>query len=477
MGCSSSTQTQSQESSRPVTKTGVTNGLKQSAASDGNASTPYKNEICLDKKKQCAIKARVDAQDKTRPTNNLGAKETMVVMPAIDGASFTCEEGNAGETGSPDSRERDQMEYLRSTDKAKYPQASEESVPPTSAGNNETPGIDEKDNDGEIKNGTQSAGRFVEIEIFGTIKEIKPLRSDGEEETLETVEYSQHQGMAQEADPQRTAEETKHLVTSVETEPQEIVEEIQHVETERETGMLEENNHVEIAEETETSGTLEETEHEETAGETKPSGILEESECEEETVIETEPSGTLKEPEHEETSGETKPSGMIEKTELEETSGETKPSEKMEKTEHEGTAGETEPAGTVEKKALVTSEKHTLLATVEDNEFPEVLEGDQPLEATGKNRVEKTQQVETVEGNKPKIAEGTEENMKPLTEVDREIHMNEEDEAIEGETGERVETEMHSEIVSEGSETKEEETGEAVDTTAATEMELTNSKK
>ncbi|XP_057593316.1 glutamate-rich protein 5 [Hippopotamus amphibius kiboko] len=37
-----------------------------------------------------------------------------------------------------------------------------------------------------------------------------------------------------------------------------------------------------------------------------------------------------------------------------------------------------------------------------------------------------------------------------------------------GETGEKVETEMENENVSEGAETKEEETGEAVDLSAAT---------
>ncbi|PNJ43900.1 ERICH5 isoform 2, partial [Pongo abelii] len=37
-----------------------------------------------------------------------------------------------------------------------------------------------------------------------------------------------------------------------------------------------------------------------------------------------------------------------------------------------------------------------------------------------------------------------------------------------GETGEKVETEMENEKVSEGAETKEEETGEAVDLSAAT---------
>ena len=39
-----------------------------------------------------------------------------------------------------------------------------------------------------------------------------------------------------------------------------------------------------------------------------------------------------------------------------------------------------------------------------------------------------------------------------------------------GETGETVETEMESEKVSEGAETKEEETGEAMDLSAATQI-------
>ncbi|KAK2507629.1 hypothetical protein MC885_016453 [Smutsia gigantea] len=47
------------------------------------------------------------------------------------------------------------------------------------------------------------------------------------------------------------------------------------------------------------------------------------------------------------------------------------------------------------------------------------------------------------------------------------IHTNEEDQHIEDETGEKVETEMENEKVSEGTETKEGETGEAVDLSAA----------
>ncbi|KAK4827496.1 hypothetical protein QYF61_018796 [Mycteria americana] len=62
-------------------------------------------------------------------------------------------------------------------------------------------------------------------------------------------------------------------------------------------------------------------------------------------------------------------------------------------------------------------------------------------------------------------------------EIIKKVHITEEDHLIEGETGEQVETELLSEIVSGGPETKEEETGEAVDGAAATEIETANSKE
>ncbi|XP_051826860.1 glutamate-rich protein 5 [Antechinus flavipes] len=589
MGCSSSTQTQNQESSRPVNKTGVTNGLKQSATSDGNSSSPYENEICLDKTKQCTTEGKVDANDKTGPTNILLAGDPRVMMPfAADSASSTCEEGYPEKAGSPSSGERVQTEYLKSTDETKNPEASKESVPPISAGKNELPATDEK-NDREIEKSTQPIGKIAELEIFGIVKEMKSLKTAREIEPPET-EHSQHLEMSEEADLQRTMKEDKHLITSEETEPQEIVEDIQHINTDRRAEMLEKNNYVGTSGETETSGTLEEAEYEGTAGETKPSGTCKVTEHEEagrkmeplgthtesEGIAgETKPSGMMEEIEHEETPGETKPSGMMEEIEHEETLGETKSSEMMEGTEHEGTPGETkplgmmegtehegtpgetkplgmmeeteyegitgetkplgmmketehegisggikpsgmmektehegtpgetkslgmmeeiehegtpgetEPSGAMKKMTLVTGEKNNLQGIVEDNEFPEIVGEIQSLRAAGKNdhsravrgtelpeRVEKILLVETVGGTQPPIIdEGPQENMKPVMEVAREINMNEENQAIEGETGERVETETHSEIVSKGSETKEEETGEAVDTTTFTEIE------
>ncbi|XP_030405449.1 glutamate-rich protein 5 isoform X1 [Gopherus evgoodei] len=66
-------------------------------------------------------------------------------------------------------------------------------------------------------------------------------------------------------------------------------------------------------------------------------------------------------------------------------------------------------------------------------------------------------------------AELAEGSVSPVTEIVRKVQSNEEDQLIEGKTGEKEETEKHTELVSEGTETKEEEeTGEAVDATAAT---------
>ncbi|CAM4500786.1 glutamate-rich protein 5 [Caretta caretta] len=78
----------------------------------------------------------------------------------------------------------------------------------------------------------------------------------------------------------------------------------------------------------------------------------------------------------------------------------------------------------------------------------------------------------------PPPAGPAEGSVSPVTQIIRKVQSNEEDQLIEGETGEKVETEKHSELVSEGTETKEEkETGEAVDATAATEIEATNNEE
>ncbi|KAM9574139.1 glutamate-rich protein 5 isoform 2-T2 [Guaruba guarouba] len=63
-----------------------------------------------------------------------------------------------------------------------------------------------------------------------------------------------------------------------------------------------------------------------------------------------------------------------------------------------------------------------------------------------------------------------------VVEIIEKVHITEEDHLTEGEMGEQVETELLSETVSRGSETKE-ETGEAVDSAAGTEIETASHKE
>ncbi|XP_060099438.1 glutamate-rich protein 5 isoform X2 [Heteronotia binoei] len=112
----------------------------------------------------------------------------------------------------------------------------------------------------------------------------------------------------------------------------------------------------------------------------------------------------------------------------------------------------------------------------------ELTEGDEPVsitEAANAQPPEITQDakpelVRPTEGSTPEPLVTAEEDFNLVTEMVKELQIEEEEQLIEGEMGEKVETEMHSEIVSEGSETKEEETGEA---TAATEIEATNNEE
>ncbi|XP_053915165.1 glutamate-rich protein 5 [Cuculus canorus] len=64
-----------------------------------------------------------------------------------------------------------------------------------------------------------------------------------------------------------------------------------------------------------------------------------------------------------------------------------------------------------------------------------------------------------------------------VVEAIEKVHTTEEDHLIEGETGEQVETELLSEIVSGGPGTKEEETGEAVDGAEVTKIETAKNKE
>ncbi|XP_071660019.1 glutamate-rich protein 5 [Patagioenas fasciata] len=89
-----------------------------------------------------------------------------------------------------------------------------------------------------------------------------------------------------------------------------------------------------------------------------------------------------------------------------------------------------------------------------------------PGEDTGSPAPGPAEDTELVEGSDSSVVE-----------IIEKVHITEEDHLIEGETEEQVETELLSELVSGGPETKEDETGEAVDDAAATEIETANNKE
>ncbi|XP_077604285.1 glutamate-rich protein 5 [Crocuta crocuta] len=126
------------------------------------------------------------------------------------------------------------------------------------------------------------------------------------------------------------------------------------------------------------------------------------------------------------------------------------------------------------QETLGKDEHSQLLETVpRENETPEVLEESQFAETAGNNDLlhKAPEGLGNMEQIQPEGIVGSVEHPAGILEtganMEMVIHTNEEDQHIEGETGEKVETEMENENVSDGAGTKEEETGEAVDLSAA----------
>ncbi|XP_027308305.1 glutamate-rich protein 5 isoform X2 [Anas platyrhynchos] len=123
-----------------------------------------------------------------------------------------------------------------------------------------------------------------------------------------------------------------------------------------------------------------------------------------------------------------------------------------------------EPEGT--EPLPVGSEESSELPSVWREESTEPSPPPTPAEDAGSPPPDPSEDSGLVEGSDSSVVE-----------IVNKVHVTEEDHFIEGETGEQVETELLSEIVSGGPETKEEETGEAVDGAAATEIETANNKE
>nr|XP_014429485.1 glutamate-rich protein 5 isoform X2 [Pelodiscus sinensis] len=79
MGCSSSTQTQTQDSNRPAAKPSDTNGLQKC---DENSPITEENETIPDQTKLDSMEEVDLTPEETKPSENLPAKETEVLIPA-----------------------------------------------------------------------------------------------------------------------------------------------------------------------------------------------------------------------------------------------------------------------------------------------------------------------------------------------------------------------------------------------------------
>ncbi|KAF6099244.1 glutamate rich 5 [Phyllostomus discolor] len=189
------------------------------------------------------------------------------------------------------------------------------------------------------------------------------------------------------------------------------------------------------------------------------------------------------------TAREMKPLRIAEKMPLPEAGREPQPQEAMGKPPLlETVPRETEVPGILEGSQLVeTTKEHEVQETLGRDEqsqllktmprekgFPEIPEGSQLVKTAVKNDLihKAPEGPENMEQIQPEGVVGSMEHPAgvPETGTDvemvRKINTNKEDHHIEGETGEKVETEK--EEVSKGAETQEEETGEAVDLSAAT---------
>ncbi|XP_037659475.1 glutamate-rich protein 5 isoform X2 [Choloepus didactylus] len=208
------------------------------------------------------------------------------------------------------------------------------------------------------------------------------------------------------------------------------------------------------------------------------------------TAGERDPAGTVKGPENPRTAREMKPLETSEEKQLLETAGELQ-AQKTGGNDEQLHLPETVPKGSESPEILEESqfvdtaeeqqlqetgggdEQPQLLETIpKENEMPEMLGRNQLVETAVKN--DSLHKMPKGPGNMEQIQpEGIVESMKQQAteanvEMVRNIHTSEEDQQVEGETGEKVESEVVNEKVSEKAEKKEEETGEAVGPSAAT---------
>ncbi|KAF7474949.1 glutamate-rich protein 5 [Marmota monax] len=214
-----------------------------------------------------------------------------------------------------------------------------------------------------------------------------------------------------------------------------------------------------------------------TAGERNSSGTREDAENPP-TVAVMQPPGTMENIQPLETDGELQPPEATGKDEqsqfLEAIPKENKSPEMLEGSQFVETNEEQKFQETVGNE-----EQSQLLETIsKENLTSEILYRSQSVQTPVMNDLLHTTSdgPENMEQIQPERIVGSVEQPEGIpetaanVEMAGKIHTNQADQHTEGETGEKVETEMENENVSERAETKEEETGEAVDLSAATEL-------
>ncbi|XP_023372701.1 glutamate-rich protein 5 [Otolemur garnettii] len=445
MGCSSSTLNKAGDSSR-----------FRSVTSNEHFSTTEKSESCFAQPKPCTLGRESALYDNTQ-------RESLPPLGKLKVSAVSTANGVKSLSEQPLEKN-----VAPGKDAVDHSESTEETQPTEGpGGKDDTPGTEEEKKDVQAVTGARPLKGSAEAEHLGTKVEGQPLRTAGERVSPGTVEGDENPPPAGEMKLLGTTGNILPLETAIELQPQEAMgkdEQGQLLETipkeDESPEVLEGSQLVEIAQEQHLQATPEKQEQ---------SQLLETIPKEDESPDVLEGSQLVE---------------IAEEQQLQATPGKQEESQLLEtilkKDESPEVLEGRRLVEIAEEQQLQATpgkqEQSQLLETIpKEDKSPEVLEGSQlvetpvmndPLHKTpeGPGRVDQIQ-LEGIVGSLEHSAGTAEPGAR--VEMTRKVHSNEEDQHIEGETGEKMETEMENEEVSEGAETKEEETGEAVDLSAA----------
>ncbi|XP_054548064.1 glutamate-rich protein 5 isoform X1 [Talpa occidentalis] len=376
-------------------------------------STTEVNESCIAQPKPCTLERESTFYGKTqRESRPPSEKLKISVISTGNGVNSLCEQPPT----------KDAVAQPGSTENIQLPERTKEHGLSQPGGKDDTQGAEEK-KAVEVVTELEPLKGNAEIEPIGTEAMCQPLRTAGQSESPGAVEGTENIQCAAEMRPLETAEKSPPLEAARELQAQDEV-------AQDEESLIPET----VPKETESPEILEQSNQ-----------LVENSE--EQQLGKEEQSQFLAAAKGNESAEVLERSQLVEGAEeqqLQETMGKDMQSQ--------------------------------LLETIPKENSPEILQGRHFMESAVKNDLlHKTSEVPgNMEEIQPEGVVGSMESPVGISETEttvdvaREIHTNEEDQHIEGETGEKVETEMENKKLSEGTETKEEETGEYMDLSAAT---------